>query len=131
MRDFLLFLNCFCSSRIQGASCPYRHEAAALGHEQICVDWKMGQCFEVTCPNRHMVIEKERNQIQCYWENKPNGCTKPHCVFKHTKPQNIAENNDDSVLPPSPMAIDNSNINLVAPAVAATSVASGNIDKTK
>lgn len=31
-----------------------------------------------------MVIEKARNQIQCYWEQKPTGCRKPHCVFKHS-----------------------------------------------
>lgn len=34
-----------------------------------------------------MIIEKTRNKIQCYWETKPSGCCKPHCVFKHTKRQ--------------------------------------------
>lgn len=116
----LIFIN-----SAQGTNCPYRHEAAALGHEQVCANWQVGQCFEATCPNRHMVIEKERNQIQCYWENKPNGCRKPHCVFKHTKPQNIADNNNEDCVSPAstPIAVDNSNINLVTPA--ATSVAPG------
>lgn len=62
----------------------------------MCAKWQVGQCFQLTCPNRHMVIEKVRNQIQCYWENKPNGCRKPHCVFKHTKRQNITDSNNES-----------------------------------
>ncbi|XP_055312939.1 zinc finger CCCH domain-containing protein 11A-like isoform X2 [Sitodiplosis mosellana] len=66
----------------KGTSCPYRHEPSALGHERVCPKWTENQCFQPNCPDRHMVIEKARNQIQCYWENK-GGCRKPHCVFKH------------------------------------------------
>lgn len=77
---------------MQGTSCPYRHEPAALGHEQMCSKWKVGQCMDSKCPNRHMVIEKTRGKIQCYWETKPSGCCKPHCVFKHTKRQNNNNN---------------------------------------
>lgn len=76
----------------QGTSCPYRHETAALGHEQMCPKWKLGQCLDATCTNRHMIIEKTRSKIQCYWESKPSGCCKPHCVFKHTKRQNDNNN---------------------------------------
>lgn len=50
----------------------------------MCSKWSEGQCFQQNCPERHMVIEKARNQIQCYWEQKPTGCRKPHCVFKHS-----------------------------------------------
>lgn len=73
----------------QGTSCPYRHEPSALGHERVCSKWAEGQCFQQNCPDRHMVIEKARNQIQCYWEQKPTGCRKPHCVFKHTNPVQV------------------------------------------
>lgn len=76
---------------MQGTSCPYRHEPAALGHERTCPKFKVGQCVDATCPNRHMIIEKTRSKIQCYWENK-GGCQKPHCVFKHTKRQNNNNN---------------------------------------
>lgn len=51
----------------------------------MCPKWQTGQCVQVNCPKRHMIIEKARNQIQCYWENKPSGCRKPHCVFRHSK----------------------------------------------
>lgn len=121
-----IFFCCYPHTHIQGSSCPYRHEPAALGHEQVCANWQLGQCFEATCPNRHMVIEKERNQIQCYWENKPTGCRKPHCVFKHTKPQNHTDviDSENSVSlsspsppPPQPSHVDNNNT-LVAPTVA-------------
>lgn len=73
---------------LQGTMCAYRHEPLALGHEQMCPKWKVGQCLDAKCPNRHMIIEKARSKIQCYWESKPGGCCKPHCVFKHTKRQN-------------------------------------------
>lgn len=39
-----------------------------------------------------MIIEKTRSKIQCYWESKPSGCLKTHCVFKHTKRQNNNNN---------------------------------------
>lgn len=39
-----------------------------------------------------MVIEKARNQIQCYWETKPSGCRKPHCVFKHVNTVQVPSN---------------------------------------
>lgn len=62
------------------------------GHERVCPKWSEGQCFQSNCPERHMVIEKARNQIQCYWENKPNGCRKPHCVFKHMNSMPVSAN---------------------------------------
>lgn len=77
---FFLYFRC----HAQGTSCPYRHEPTALGHERVCPKWMVGTCVQQNCPERHMVIEKARNQIQCYWEQKPTGCRKPHCVFKHT-----------------------------------------------
>lgn len=30
-----------------------------------------------------------RRDIPCYWETKPSGCQKPHCVFKHSAPRAI------------------------------------------
>ncbi|XP_031640298.1 zinc finger CCCH domain-containing protein 11B-like [Contarinia nasturtii] len=72
----------------KGTSCQYRHCPAALGHERTCAKFKLGQCLDANCQDRHMVIEKTRSKIQCYWESKPSGCCKPHCVFKHIKRQN-------------------------------------------
>lgn len=43
-----------------------------------------------------MIIEKARNQIQCYWENKPSGCRKPHCVFRHSKRSNGRNNSNNA-----------------------------------
>lgn len=93
---------------LQGTSCPYRHEPAALGHEQMCPKWKVGQCLDPKCPNRHMIIEKTRGKIQCYWESKPSGCCKPHCVFKHTKRQNNNNNVTTSATIDSADAVPNS-----------------------
>ena len=25
--------------------------------------------------------------IQCYWEDQPSGCQKPHCPFRHKNPK--------------------------------------------
>lgn len=77
---------------LQGTLCPYRHEPSALGHERTCPKFKIGQCVDAACSMRHMNIEKARSKIQCYWESKPSGCCKPHCVFKHTKRQNNNNN---------------------------------------
>lgn len=90
--------------RLQGTLCPYRHEPSALGHERTCPKFKIGQCVDAACSMRHMNIEKARSKIQCYWESKPSGCCKPHCVFKHTKRQN--NNNNVTTAPeavPQPM----------------------------
>lgn len=74
-----------------------------------------------------MVIEKARNQIQCYWESKPNGCRKPHCVFKHTKRQNINNNN---IIATATTSANPNNVNLVAVTMAAAAnpaLAPGNL----
>ncbi|XP_031640537.1 zinc finger CCCH domain-containing protein 11A-like isoform X2 [Contarinia nasturtii] len=81
----------------KGSSCGYRHEPLALGHERVCSKWTENQCFQPNCPDRHMVIEKARNQIQCYWENK-GGCRKPHCVFKHVNAAQQPPNTNTSGL---------------------------------
>lgn len=82
-----------------------------------------------------MIIEKTRGKIQCYWETKvsgserinairtgsirgpfilfgllyfqPSGCCKPHCVFKHTKRQNINNNDDEMTSSAGPDAVPN------------------------
>ena len=42
-----------------------------------------------------MVVDKNRSQIQCYWESQSSGCTKPHCPFKH----NYIKQSDDPYMP--------------------------------
>lgn len=34
-----------------------------------------------------MILQKLRSDIPCYWESKPSGCQKLHCVFKHAVPK--------------------------------------------
>ncbi|XP_063704717.1 zinc finger CCCH domain-containing protein 11B-like [Culicoides brevitarsis] len=66
----------------KGNACEYRHEPAALGHEETCKLWVEKSCFNRQCPLRHMKIERKRNQTPCYWEDR-GGCRKLHCVFQH------------------------------------------------
>ncbi|XP_053692856.1 zinc finger CCCH domain-containing protein 11A-like [Sabethes cyaneus] len=71
----------------KGSNCEYRHEAAALGHEETCKLWAEGKCYNRTCTMRHMKIEKPRSATPCFWEDQPGGCRKPHCVFQHKVPK--------------------------------------------
>lgn len=71
----------------KGSNCEYRHEPAALGHEETCKLWQEGKCYNRTCTMRHMKIEKPRSATPCFWEDQPGGCRKPHCVFQHKAPK--------------------------------------------
>lgn len=71
----------------KGTNCEYRHEPAALGHEETCKLWQEGKCYNRTCTMRHMKIEKPRSATPCFWEDQPGGCRKPHCVFQHKAPK--------------------------------------------
>ncbi|XP_058804567.1 zinc finger CCCH domain-containing protein 11A-like isoform X2 [Phymastichus coffea] len=71
------------STCTKGDSCPYRHEASALGSETVCSYWQQGNCLNQHCNFRHMEIKKNRKVIPCYWEKFPAGCKKPHCPFLH------------------------------------------------
>ncbi|XP_065191929.1 zinc finger CCCH domain-containing protein 11B-like [Sycon ciliatum] len=75
------------SSCKKGPACPFRHSAPALGKEEVCPDWAKGSCIVPNCARRHMVIQKDRGSMPCYWESQPVGCTKPFCPFKHLKPR--------------------------------------------
>lgn len=44
-------------------------------------------------------FQKVRSHIQCFWETKPNGCLKPHCVFKHSTQRHHNNNNDLDTVP--------------------------------
>lgn len=72
----------------KGLNCEYRHEPAALGHEETCKLWIEKSCFNRQCPLRHMKIERKRTQTPCYWEDR-GGCRKLHCVFQHKNRPNI------------------------------------------
>ncbi|KAG5669092.1 hypothetical protein PVAND_016989 [Polypedilum vanderplanki] len=52
----------------KGATCSYRHEPAALGHEETCKLWLESKCFNRQCTMRHMKIQKPRSQTKCYWK---------------------------------------------------------------
>ncbi|KAM9859686.1 zinc finger CCCH domain-containing protein 11A [Aulostomus maculatus] len=77
------------STCTKGDACPFRHCEAAMGNETVCNLWQEGRCFRTVCKFRHMEIKKNRKVIQCYWENQPAGCQKPHCAFFHEKPRYI------------------------------------------
>ncbi|XP_055595255.1 zinc finger CCCH domain-containing protein 11B-like [Uranotaenia lowii] len=99
----------------KGSACEYRHEAAALGHEETCKKWAEGICFNRTCTMRHMKIEKPRSATPCFWEDQPGGCRKPHCVFQHKVPK--------PVVPPHPGAANS----LAMAAAAAAASAAGQV----
>lgn len=96
----------------KGTNCEYRHEPAALGHEETCKLWQEGKCYNRTCTMRHMKIEKPRSATPCFWEDQPGGCRKPHCVFQHKAPKPQA--------PASHPATTSSMMSQVAAAQAAT-----------
>jgi len=73
------------SSCTKGDTCPFRHEPSARGTEEMCEEWAHGKCVDESCSLRHMQINVQRNNIQCYWEKQPSGCQKPHCMFRHNK----------------------------------------------
>lgn len=33
------------------------------------------------------ILQKNRQEIPCYWETQPLGCLKPHCAFRHQLPR--------------------------------------------
>lgn len=41
----------------KGKNCDYRHEPAAMGHEESCKMWLEGKCYNRQCTMRHMKIE--------------------------------------------------------------------------
>ncbi|XP_022187377.2 zinc finger CCCH domain-containing protein 11A [Nilaparvata lugens] len=75
---FYYYSTCF-----KGRECPFRHEELALGCETVCTNWKTGNCNNLRCQYRHMLLKKNRKVIPCFWESQPNGCRKPHCPFLH------------------------------------------------
>jgi len=87
----------------KGLNCEYRHEPAALGHEETCKLWIEKNCFNRQCPLRHMKIERKRSQTPCYWEDR-GGCRKQHCVFQHKNRNKNIGGGGGSNLPPVNMA---------------------------
>jgi Zinc-finger containing family len=42
----------------------FRHEPAALGHEETCKLWLENKCFNPKCTMRHMKIQVRKNRVQ-------------------------------------------------------------------
>jgi hypothetical protein len=99
-----LGLNCvFFSENVQGMSCAFRHAPAALGCDIVCSEWvKCRTCAKgkpcchhasivlnvgVRCEFRHMNVEKRTSLLPCHFEQMPEGCRKPHCLYKHMYPR--------------------------------------------
>lgn len=91
----------FYSTCTKGAACRFRHCEAALGSETVCALWQAGHCSRRGCADRHMVMDKKRSAIPCYWENQPTGCRKRNCAFHHDRGRYI----DGVFLPPSQSSV--------------------------
>lgn len=107
----------------KGTNCEYRHEPAALGHEETCKLWQEGKCYNRTCTMRHMKIEKPRSATPCFWEDQPGGCRKPHCVFQHKAPKPQQQQPQQQQAPASHPATTSSMMSQVAAAAQATGAA--------
>lgn len=104
------------STCTKGDECPYRHCESALGSEVTCSHWKEGKCSRpLVCKYRHMESRINRSSIQCWFETQPTGCRKPHCVFLHKKPRNLATDEEqvttDGVILPVVTNANNLDIN--------------------
>jgi len=57
-----------------------------------CKNWKAGGACEDECPFRHSEYhcKKNRREEMCYWEDKPSGCTKVKCEYRHVDPSKDA-----------------------------------------
>ncbi|XP_060577354.1 uncharacterized protein DDB_G0284459-like [Ruditapes philippinarum] len=75
--DCYFFYNQTC---IKGELCPYRHVEEAKGSTVTCDKWRMHLCKALPCPLRHMELQQN---VPCFYETQPGGCTRPNCVFRH------------------------------------------------
>lgn len=83
--DCYYFLYSVCK---RGPACAYRHNPLSKQNPVLCEEWRRTKMCRDDCPFRHSYyhLEKKRSEDYCYWEDKPEGCTKEFCEFKHRDP---------------------------------------------
>lgn len=87
--DCYFFLYSTCK---RGSSCAYRHNPFSRLNPVLCEEWNETRTCREDCPFRHSFyhLQKKRSDDLCYWEDKPEGCTKEFCEFKHRSPEKDA-----------------------------------------
>jgi zinc finger CCCH domain-containing protein 11 len=85
MEDCYYFLYSSCKL---GESCMYRHCEQCRNNLITCKNWKASKRCRGDCPFRHSEYHLTRNRKDemCYWETRPEGCTKARCEYKHLDP---------------------------------------------
>jgi zinc finger CCCH domain-containing protein 11 len=85
MEDCYYFLYSSCKL---GGDCTYRHCEQCKNNLITCKNWKANKKCRTDCPFRHSEyhVTKNRKEEMCYWEGRPEGCTKPRCEYKHIDP---------------------------------------------
>lgn len=77
---YFLYSNCK-----RGDTCIYRHCLEAKTSTKLCPEWEKTKKCSLNCPFRHSYyhLQKKRSNDMCYFEETPQGCTKPYCEYKH------------------------------------------------
>ncbi|KAI9501553.1 hypothetical protein BX070DRAFT_228041 [Coemansia spiralis] len=87
------------SSCRNGDACPFRHSAGARESQQVCPAFvQSGECPEEDCGMKHVdkvaarTTTKPPGEVPCRNEENGGVCTRPNCIFKHTKPRGGTQN---------------------------------------
>ncbi|AFN83115.1 hypothetical protein EROM_060200 [Encephalitozoon romaleae SJ-2008] len=85
MDDCYFFLYSSCKFKDR---CTYRHNEGCRNNLVTCKNWESKIPCSEDCPYRHSKfhLKKNRREEMCYWEDKPGGCTKDRCEYRHTDP---------------------------------------------
>ncbi|KAJ2652775.1 hypothetical protein IWW40_000888 [Coemansia sp. RSA 1250] len=74
-----------------GDNCPFRHSEGARNTQEICDEFaQYGGCSQEDCGKRHAEMKKAvlpPSEVPCRNEENGGTCTRPNCIFKHSKPQ--------------------------------------------
>lgn len=89
MDDCYFFLYSSCKFNDK---CVYRHNESCRNNLVTCRNWKSKAPCTEECPYRHSEyhLKKNRRNEMCYWEDKPSGCTKGRCEYRHMDPMKDA-----------------------------------------
>ncbi|KAI8320675.1 hypothetical protein GQ54DRAFT_209087 [Martensiomyces pterosporus] len=121
-QDCHFFLHGSCRN---GSSCPFRHSEGARNTEEICQSYaQTGACPLDDCGKRHTGAvgkgTKHPAEIPCRNEENGGVCTRPDCIFKHSKPHGGAvaggpSTKPSSIRPPRPSSGLNANAKAFVP----------------
>ncbi|KAJ2762657.1 hypothetical protein IWQ57_005747, partial [Coemansia nantahalensis] len=73
-----------------GDACPFRHSEEARGAQEECAEFaQTGKCSAPGCSKRHgeapRRATKPPSEVPCRNEENGGECTRPDCIFKHTR----------------------------------------------